>query len=560
MATSDNQSKLIWLGLILLVVVGAALRIMNLGMPSFWVDELNHFYAGQSILDGEKPQLPSGVDYKRAPLFNYAVAFSMKVFGQNEFGARFPSVFFGVLAIPILFFITCRFFNEKVALFAALFLTFSPFEIGWSRISKMYTLFQFLYLCCFYAFYMGFENYSASNKISNLTSKAAFSNWGLNWSWLIVTGLLFVIAISVQNLAVVFALSIFSYLSLMVILEAYNHGLFNMFKSKYFVFLVSGCLLGIAIFIVVPALKSRVEFLYSFNPLWAQAGGGKLVYFEFLMSMHLFPLGALFLIGAIQILTRFKQKEYYTLINFIIPILFLSFLVKVRVDRYILNLFPLFCVIAAYALYNLIETEKISGNKVFDDNRLLRSLLTRRMSRILITLLMLCWIPVSRWFYDSLKIPLKKSGKQYIGEYYTNGAVTHREWREASDYVKKRSQADDVVLTTHALTTLYYCGKVDFTIYGGDLGNFRDVVVDENNHKLEPYANVPVVENYEQLKTLVDQHTRGWIIADNSRFNKFIPKDIMDFIQKGLFKLEDVETNNTISVYSWNHHNEQNDR
>lgn len=541
----QRLKNLIWVSLVLLIIVGSFIRLYNLGAPSFWIDELNHFYAGESILAGQEPQLPSGVHYNRAALYNYAVAASMKLFGTGEFGARFPSALFGILSIPLVFFITRRFFDEKVAILATIFVTFSPFEIGWSRISKMYTLFQFLYLAAFYTFYRGFESIAENEQTSTKNVL------GINWVWLLLTFFVLAISMSVQQLTVLFAFAIFIYLALMVVVIAYRDKGAGLLRSRYFILLTVGCVTGLVIIGLIPEIRARMEFLFNYHPLWAQGGGGKLLYFEFFMSKHRFPLGALFLIGTIQILMRFEKRHYYTLIHLLIPLVFLSFLIKTRVDRYILNLFPLFCMIAASGLVNIIQSEKLSLKAFFHNHAQLPRLISWERFQTVVVILFLSWIPVSRWFYDALKIPTLKSGKQYIGEHYTNGAVTHRAWREASNYIKSEGKPDDIIMTTHAINAGYYCGKVDFTIYSGDIGLFREAPVDSNNFKLEPYANAAVVEHLSQFKKIIAENPRGWLLADKYRLSTVIPERISNFVKSGFLKQHHVDTNNTIFVFGW---------
>jgi len=126
-----SRSSLILL--FILVVVGASLRLINLEQSSFWVEEVKHVYSAKSFLEKGEFALPSGLEYKRALPFTFLVSVSFKIFGINEFAARLPSAIFGTLSILLVFFVGKGLFNERVGLIAALFLTFLPWEIGWSR-------------------------------------------------------------------------------------------------------------------------------------------------------------------------------------------------------------------------------------------------------------------------------------------------------------------------------------------------------------------------------------------------------------------------------------------
>ena len=181
--------------LVVFVVIGASLRLINLDQPSFWVEEVKHVYSAKSFLENGEFALPSGLEYNRAQPFTFLVAVSFKLFGINEFSARLPSAIFGTLSILLVFFVGKGLFNERVGLIAALFLTFLPWEIGWSRVCRMYTMFQFLFLWGIYVFYKGFEKEQRLDNSVALQRKnklmGIISAWSINWKWFIFSGLIF---------------------------------------------------------------------------------------------------------------------------------------------------------------------------------------------------------------------------------------------------------------------------------------------------------------------------------------------------------------------------------
>lgn len=71
--------------------------------------------------------------YDKPILFYWMMAGSYYLFGINEFGARFPSAFCGVILSLAVFFFTKRFSNEKTALYAATALVLSPYYFMYSH-------------------------------------------------------------------------------------------------------------------------------------------------------------------------------------------------------------------------------------------------------------------------------------------------------------------------------------------------------------------------------------------------------------------------------------------
>ena len=131
-----------------LSVIGFFLRYKGLpGNYSFWTDEDHVALFARAILERGGPVLQNGYSTSAfQSLWYWITAFSMKIFGVNEFAARFPSVFFGVLTIIAIFFLGKKLFNEKVGIISSAFITFLTIEILWSRQARPYQGVQFLYI------------------------------------------------------------------------------------------------------------------------------------------------------------------------------------------------------------------------------------------------------------------------------------------------------------------------------------------------------------------------------------------------------------------------------
>lgn len=134
--------------LLLIIILAAFLRFWQLGQnpPSLTWDEVAWGYNAYSLgIDGKDEfgrflpldYIESFGDFK-PPAYAYLDIFSVKFFGLNEFGVRFPSALFGVLTVLTTYFLTKRIFwesksKELYAFLSALFLAFSPWHIMLSR-------------------------------------------------------------------------------------------------------------------------------------------------------------------------------------------------------------------------------------------------------------------------------------------------------------------------------------------------------------------------------------------------------------------------------------------
>jgi uncharacterized membrane protein len=126
--------------LLSLTIVGLILRFFNLGYNSLWLDEAStNTFAVMSI-----PgiwQATMGGEFN-PPLF-YWIEHCMLVFGNNEFVLRFVPAIFGVLTIPLVYYVGKEFMDRNVGIIAAAAAAFSPFLIFYSQEARAYSMMFF---------------------------------------------------------------------------------------------------------------------------------------------------------------------------------------------------------------------------------------------------------------------------------------------------------------------------------------------------------------------------------------------------------------------------------
>ena len=98
--------------LLVIVLLGAFLRLCMLDRvpPGFNQDEASIGYNAYSILKTGKDEYGKVMPIyfkafgdQKLPVYIYATAASEAVLGVNEFAVRFPSAFFGILCLPLLY-------------------------------------------------------------------------------------------------------------------------------------------------------------------------------------------------------------------------------------------------------------------------------------------------------------------------------------------------------------------------------------------------------------------------------------------------------------------------
>ncbi|MGM5484112.1 MAG: ArnT family glycosyltransferase [Nanobdellota archaeon] len=140
-----TKIKPIWI-ILTLLILGFILRIWALGNLSYWIDETFSILASMKILEHGFPLLDSGIEYTRSIPHTYLLAFIGLFFSfSNEIAMRFPSVIFGTLMIPIIYFLTSKIYSKKAGVVSAILVTFSYIEIVWSRQARMYMMLQMFF-------------------------------------------------------------------------------------------------------------------------------------------------------------------------------------------------------------------------------------------------------------------------------------------------------------------------------------------------------------------------------------------------------------------------------
>lgn len=152
MASTCLSGRITKYGIALLVItlLGLALRLYHLGTQSFWVDEAFSVVIARHSL----PQIVDQVIQfdTHPPLYYFILHFWIGLFGTSEFAVRLLSLIFGILAIPMIYVFGRRLFTRDVGLICAFILAISEFNIQYSQEARMYTMFFLLALLSMYFF------------------------------------------------------------------------------------------------------------------------------------------------------------------------------------------------------------------------------------------------------------------------------------------------------------------------------------------------------------------------------------------------------------------------
>lgn len=398
-----------------IILLGAFLRIYNLGTESFWFDEI--FTVDRVPQDFETllHQLTTQGPLMRNATYYVLVHFWILPFDVNEISIRSFSVLSGVLSIGLMYLVGTQLFDSKVGLVSSFFMAISAFQIQHSQEARFYSLFVLLTLVSVY-FYL-----------------TALKNSGQLWPWalsLVANVLLFYThTYSVFIFAVEYAYffiywqqnksSLFPWgVSQFLLLLAVVAGFIPLLQTGGFVTDLGG---GLA-WILRPSLKDLLRTIYGYVFPLNYQHGWVFVGITFIIAFVFFIIGALYFARKVNIIWKSELNEWkqrfknvsqtrsefvFVLLWFLfpvtIPFLYSNLFSPVFVDRYTIS--------AAPALYLLLAAAIV------------------RMSRIVPM-----WVSLAAFAIVILP------GLQ---DYYA--ANVNEQWREVSAFVKTNRQPDDLV-------------------------------------------------------------------------------------------------------------------
>jgi hypothetical protein len=137
-----------WL-VILITLVGGALRVFQLGIKGMWLDEtFSVWMASHSVAD--MLQWIVRID-QHPPLYYLLLHYWIALNGDTPYTVRLLSVLFGAGTIPIIYLIGKRMSGVVLGLVASVLLALSLFNIYFAQETRMYTLLTFNAAAAIYA-------------------------------------------------------------------------------------------------------------------------------------------------------------------------------------------------------------------------------------------------------------------------------------------------------------------------------------------------------------------------------------------------------------------------
>jgi len=136
----------------LIVLLGTALRLYDLGTESFWFDEIYTVQRETQDLQTLVHQLATQGNMTRNAVYYLLAHFWVMPFEITEVSIRSLSALFGILSIGMMYVVGQQLFGVKVGLLSSFFMAVSEFQIQHSQEARFYSLFVLLTLLSLYCY------------------------------------------------------------------------------------------------------------------------------------------------------------------------------------------------------------------------------------------------------------------------------------------------------------------------------------------------------------------------------------------------------------------------
>ena len=322
------KTRKILLSCLILALIGYGLflRVYGLGEQSLWIDEGYTINASQAILERGIPLLDSGKVYRGGLLTTYFTAGAMRALPFDPFSpwsARLPSAFFGILTVIAASYLAHALFrNYFITLGTLGIVTFSYWEIAWSRQARGYAALSFFTLLSLIFVWRFFKRREKSALILSFLA-------GLG-------------AIYSQHLgALVFPAS---FAAFCIAMFAQSNILSTVRKRTLTLIFCGVCLAAFAFFIIATRFTRLAPL--GFEP----------EYLGFLFkNIGVFTIGSI--IAAL--LTLFDAKRFTSVYMLFaasaLPILIVTLYSPVIQFRYLFPFFPLLIILTTYTVWRVTE-------------------------------------------------------------------------------------------------------------------------------------------------------------------------------------------------------------
>lgn len=401
-------------GLLVLVAIGAFLRLWNLGTLGLLNDEIYTGLSIQRIYKYGIPLFENGKIYYSSIVDSYFGFIASLFLGINEVSVRILSAFSGIGTIIVIYFFGRKIHSKGFGLTLSFFLTFFVWNIEFSRWGRHYSFFAFMCLITVFLLYM----YLIEGK----------------YKYLFLT----FIPIILSLISTFYGVVLFAIVGVTLLFDL------NRKKLKTYIFLIFLFISIVVIFdLIISFLTKDFFFIISFLIKYIKKQWFLIGYDNFFLKFIIENFLLLFVFTVILAFFSFlnlKKKKKYLYLSFIslVSIYFIAIVHLHKQPRY-LNFLSTFLIISGILfIFDFISTLK---NK-----------------NILLPILLIITFLYTTDFFYSFRIPFRKYGDELKYPHFGPSLVSpiHIDFKNPFLFLKDKMSETDVFISNVNFYGGYY--------------------------------------------------------------------------------------------------------
>jgi len=480
---------LILLALTMLLVIGGIFRFYNAGDQSYWMDEGYTINAVLAIQEKGASILDSGLPYS-CPIYCYPTSWIANKFGNSAESYRFLAGAAGLIFIGVLFFVTRKLFDLRIALFTSVALTFSYWQIAWSRQARWYTLFALFFWLALYFFH-----------------RALYVKEKKGW-YVALTVFFTILSILTHGLGYVLPVIFMGWI---IVDQIFFRK--RLTEKKGLGIIAIMAVFGAVILSLVPGVSFHYELPYYVS--------------FYLRSYWLFIP---FILIAFFNEGPHKREIWFFLIVFVAYLIPLSFFTNIVHYRYLFHVAPVLIVLGAVGAVAIHDHMKHSYAKITYWLLLLVVFFSFAGGVI---------IPHTDYFLES-------DNPETLGDRPSYSYTPQPDWNGAYDFIKTHKVTSDLIISTQPQFNKIFLGEPGYWIKYNYLG-FNDKDEFSKNNR-EYYVGAEIINNLVELKSITASNN-GFIVYDYMASQGRISEDILNYINTNFTLVYQEKTNSYSEIW-----------
>jgi hypothetical protein len=508
-----KEWKIALLVLVGILFLGAFLRIYKLDNLSLKADEhigvriaYGHNQTGEwKFWDWNKQEL-TDQDYTRGQVYYWQVSKLMDFVAPTEFNFRLISVFWGIIGIISMFFVSYFYSrNLIIALLTAFLWAISISAITFDRHLRMYSMFAPVYLILSVFVYQFLETLPSKNK--NFLEKFS-QKTQLNWYYFIPAFLLLTLSFATHFLTI----NIFPVIAIYILIFAiYEWKKTGNPKNKYSLLLLLP-LIALILLSALGYLKSASSFLGFMENNFGHYSNIMTDYSHWLLAITFFAF------GSFSLIKKFPKKNTWLALSFLVPFLSAIFIWdRSSGPQYIYLIQTFQTIIIAAGIYFI--TKKIAD--LILPKKWYQFFQKTNSRKISLTIGLILYFLILLYNFNFFS-----ENEHFYGE---KRKWTHSNYKEVFAYYLKHRE-ENALLITRDFRNYYYAGA-NIPVY--DFGG-------EN----KPEAKLTL----EKLKSLESENQHLWLVINTNDYD-YIKGKARDYIKENYQSIETTYTNDSMLIW-----------